>query len=131
MDNVAELDELPKLTPKQNAFVSALLEGKNASDAYRQAYNCENMSRQAIWVEASRLCASPKVALWLRHFQRIGMDGRDVVSPPRGRRAREGTSQHQTDRRFAFRRPYMLRCTGTVLRMTRNFGINQARGYVA
>jgi hypothetical protein len=31
MDNVAELDELPKLTPKQNAFVNALLEGKNAA----------------------------------------------------------------------------------------------------
>ena len=38
------LDELPTLTPKQNAFVNALLQGKTASDAYREAYNCEKIS---------------------------------------------------------------------------------------
>ena len=70
----AGLDELPTLTAKQTAFVTGLLEGKTASDAYRIAYNCENMSHGAVWVEASRLRRSPKIALWLRHFQRIGMD---------------------------------------------------------
>ena len=50
-----ELDGLPTLTAKQTAFVNALLEGKTASDAYRESYNCENMSHGAIWVEASRL----------------------------------------------------------------------------
>jgi hypothetical protein len=70
----SELVELPTLTHKQTVFVNALLEGKTASDAYRDAYNCQNMSRGAVWVEASRLRANTKVALWLRHFQRIGMD---------------------------------------------------------
>jgi hypothetical protein len=70
----AQSDELPTLTPKQTAFVNALLVGKTASGAYRESYNCKNMSHGAIWVEASRLRAHPKVALWLRHFQRIGLD---------------------------------------------------------
>ena len=66
-----ELDGLPTLTPKQTAFVNALLKGKTASDAYRD--------HEAVWVEASRLRRSPKVALWLRHFQRIGMDAARVT----------------------------------------------------
>jgi hypothetical protein len=70
----AKLDELPTLTPKQTAFVNGLMEGKTASDAYRQAYDCRGMSKGAIWVEASRLRANTKIALWLRHFQRIGID---------------------------------------------------------
>ena len=35
-DHVSNMDELPKLTPKQLAFVQALLRGKTASDAYRE-----------------------------------------------------------------------------------------------
>jgi hypothetical protein len=61
--------ELPILTPKQSAFVNALLQGKTASDAYREAYNCDKMSQGAISVEASRLRRSPKISLWLKHFQ--------------------------------------------------------------
>jgi hypothetical protein len=61
------------------AFVNALLEGKTASDAYRGAYDCENMSQEAVWVEASRLRRSPKISLWLRHFQRMGMDSARVT----------------------------------------------------
>ena len=74
MTNVVGAEELPQLTPKQAAFVNALLEGKTAADAYRAAYACESMSQGAIWVEASRLRRSPKVSLWLRHFQRIGLE---------------------------------------------------------
>jgi hypothetical protein len=47
------LDDLPTLTPKQTAFVNALLQGKTAGDAYREAYNCERMSQGAISVELS------------------------------------------------------------------------------
>ena len=72
-------DELPLLTAKQAAFVDALLAGKRASDAYRHAYNCEHMSQGAIWVEASRLRRSPKISLWLRHFQRIRADAAGVT----------------------------------------------------
>lgn len=62
-------DQLPELTPKQLAFVMALLKGKTASDAYREAYDYAGMAANSIWVAASRLRADAKVALWLRHYQ--------------------------------------------------------------
>lgn len=58
--------ELPDLTENQLAFVRALLEGNNASDAYRAAYDTSNWTNEAIWVEASRLANHPKVVLWLQ-----------------------------------------------------------------
>jgi len=52
-----------KLTAKQLAYVHAILKGaKNQSDAYREAYNAENMSAQAIWTEAGRLFRHPEVS---------------------------------------------------------------------
>lgn len=51
-----------KLTGKQSAFVRAILKGENQSDAYRSAYNAENMSDQAIWTEAGRLFRHPEVS---------------------------------------------------------------------
>jgi hypothetical protein len=64
---------LPRLTAKQQKFTNALLEGKTAAEAYRAAYNSSNMKARTVWAEASRLRANPKVAAWLEHFQRIGM----------------------------------------------------------
>ena len=78
-DSDASDPTLPLLTPKQQTFVNALLQGKTASDAYRDAYNCKAMSKAAIWVEASRLRSNTKVSLWLRHFQRIGMDAAGIT----------------------------------------------------
>ena len=44
------------LTPKQEKFVkNIVLEGMNYSDAYRSAYNTENMSDKTITEKASRL----------------------------------------------------------------------------
>lgn len=57
--------ELPELTPQQMAFVEGLLAGKTASDAYRAAYDCSNMGKNSVWVDASRLKANPKVSLWV------------------------------------------------------------------
>ena len=51
-----------KLTGKQFAFVQAILRGSNQSDAYREAYNAQNMSDQAIWTEAGRLFRHPEVS---------------------------------------------------------------------
>ena len=60
-----DVSHLPELTQKQLGFVQGLLSGLSASDAYRQAYDCEAMSKEATWVEASRLKADPNIALWL------------------------------------------------------------------
>jgi len=50
-------------TGKQRAFAQAIVDGLNQSDAYRLAYDAENMSPVAITVEASRLMDIPTVAL--------------------------------------------------------------------
>jgi hypothetical protein len=57
------------LTGKQSGFVQAILMGANQSDAYRLAYNAENMSDSTIWNEASKLFANPKVAARIRAGQ--------------------------------------------------------------
>jgi hypothetical protein len=67
-------EQEPKLTPKQQAFVHGVIEGKTATDAYRTAYNCEKMSKGAIAVEASRLLRHPKIALYLLSYRRIAAD---------------------------------------------------------
>lgn len=51
------------LTAKQGRFAAAIADGADQTQAYRTAYDAENMSQQAIWVESSRLRRHPKVAL--------------------------------------------------------------------
>ena len=58
-----------KLTHKQERFVNALLETGNQKEAYCRAYDCENMSRGAIDVEASKLTRHPKIAQRLGQFR--------------------------------------------------------------
>jgi phage terminase small subunit len=59
-----------QLTEKQSAFARAYVECKgNASEAYRRAYDAENMSADAIKVEACRLLQRPNVALTVETLQ--------------------------------------------------------------
>ena len=51
------------LTAKQGKFAAAIADGADQTLAYKTAYDAENMSPQAIWVESSRLKRHPKVAL--------------------------------------------------------------------
>jgi len=51
-----------KLTPKQEAFADGIAAGLSQSDAYRAAYDAENMKPKQIWEEASKLAANPKVS---------------------------------------------------------------------
>ncbi len=60
-----EDEELPDLTEQQREFVRHVLAGKTASDAYRAAYNTENMKPNSIWREASLLASNKNVAQWL------------------------------------------------------------------
>ena len=52
-----------KLTPKQEIFIQNVVSGMSLSDAYRNSYNAENMSDDAIRVEAHRVYNNPKVSL--------------------------------------------------------------------
>lgn len=58
------------LTEKQEAFVQAVFSGDNFSDAYRQAYDAENMSNASIHRQAHELAYSPKVSARLEQLSR-------------------------------------------------------------
>lgn len=61
---------LPKLTKKQEKFVMRyFLNGKNASEAYRFAYDTDNMKSNTIWKEASQLLKHPNVTPWLTYYE--------------------------------------------------------------
>ena len=50
------------LTDKQERFAQCIaLEGMNQSDAYRMAYNVENMTDKSIWEKASEVASNVKV----------------------------------------------------------------------
>lgn len=57
------------LTPKQTEFCRVYIETGNASEAYRQAYDAENMSPGAIKTEASLMLKNPDIALTLQSLQ--------------------------------------------------------------
>ena len=50
------------LTPKQLKFAHSAVSGVSLAEAYRQAYDAENMSERAIRTEACRLAAHPNVS---------------------------------------------------------------------
>lgn len=62
------------LTLKQIKFCKAYIETGNASESYRRAYDAENMSNEAIRVEACRLLQKPNVALTVEKMQKQAME---------------------------------------------------------
>ncbi len=70
---------MTKLTPKQEAFIGGIASGKTQSDAYRSAYDAENMTPKQIWEEASKLAASPKVSQRLFEMQQDAQE-RNLVT---------------------------------------------------
>lgn len=66
-------EELPDLTAQQQHFVEEILAGKNATEAYRAAYDCSNTSYPAIRVNACRLRSQANIALTLSIARKAGM----------------------------------------------------------
>jgi phage terminase small subunit len=54
-----------KLTPKQQKFADLYLDIGNASEAYRQAYDCTNMTAKTIGENAHQLCKHKGIARYL------------------------------------------------------------------
>ena len=52
---------MSNLTPKQEAFVQALIAGKSQREAYKEAYNAANMKDETIDVRACELLKKSKV----------------------------------------------------------------------
>lgn len=57
------------LTIKQEKFCNKYLECGNASEAYRYAYDCSNMSNNAVWNASSILLDNPKVIQRIKELQ--------------------------------------------------------------
>lgn len=57
------------LTIKQEKFCMMYVETGNASEAYRQAYNAENMTQNAVAVEACRILDSPNISLRIKELK--------------------------------------------------------------
>ncbi|MEG2039199.1 MAG: hypothetical protein RRZ73_05680 [Oscillospiraceae bacterium] len=51
-----------QLTAKQNKFIDGVVDGLSSSEAYRQAYNAENMSTESIATQAYKTAAKPHIA---------------------------------------------------------------------
>jgi len=67
------------LTIKQEKFCMVYIETGNASEAYRQAYNAENMSNEAVWVEGSRLMDNPKVSLRIEELKKSHVERHELT----------------------------------------------------
>ena len=58
------------LTEKQDKFCINIVAGMSQTDAYKNSYNAENMSIEAIYVEASRLMDNPMIALRIEELRK-------------------------------------------------------------
>lgn len=58
-----------KLTPKQEKFANLYVELGNASEAYRQSHDTEEVKKESVWVLASRLLSDVNVRLRVVELQ--------------------------------------------------------------
>ena len=57
------------LTGKQEEFAKNIVQGMNQSEAYRSAYDADDMGDNAVAVEASRMMDNPKIALRIKELR--------------------------------------------------------------
>lgn len=62
------------LTPMRESFCQAIASGSNQSDAYRQAFNAENMLPETIWNHASELAKDGKVGARIQELRNLVTD---------------------------------------------------------
>ena len=67
------------LTPKQEHFVAVYLKTSNASEAYRQAYDCSGMKDATINREAKVLMDNHKIATRLAELRFPSISNRRAV----------------------------------------------------
>ena len=68
-----------KLTPKQDKFCKVFIETGNASEAYRQAYDCENMKEATINRCAVELLENPKITARLDEIRGIHAERHNIT----------------------------------------------------
>lgn len=62
------------LTPKQETFVQGLVEGLSQRNAYKQAYNCDNMKTQTIDNKAYTLFANEELRVRYKELLEMHKD---------------------------------------------------------
>jgi phage terminase small subunit len=67
------------LTIKQERFAQKYVELGNATEAYRQSYDADEMSDEAISVEACRLKDNPKVSLRIEVLENLRLKRHEVT----------------------------------------------------
>jgi phage terminase small subunit len=70
---------MANLTPKQEKFAQKYVETGNASEAYRQSYNAENMKPEVIAVKACELLKSGNVSVKVEELQLAHRERHDVT----------------------------------------------------
>lgn len=75
MNELATIEpELPELSPRDQAFANAVLEGYTYTDAAKQTNpSCAKWQQPAIRVYASRQAAKPEVQAYIETCRRLGM----------------------------------------------------------
>lgn len=61
---------MSKLTPKQEKFCKEYIKTGNASEAYKNSYDAENMKPDTIYPAASRLLADCKIDARIKELQK-------------------------------------------------------------
>lgn len=67
------------LTIKQETFAQKYIETGVASEAYRIAYDTENMMAKTVWEEASRLLADPKVSARVKELKALHQERHEIT----------------------------------------------------
>ena len=63
-------ENLPRLKPKQRNFVANIVcRPDKPTEAYYNSYDCSNMDRKSVEVEAQKMLKHPKIALWIKYYQ--------------------------------------------------------------
>ncbi len=59
---------MSRITPKQEKFIQGVIDGLTQREAYRQAYDAENMKDESVDATASKLLKDRKIALRYREI---------------------------------------------------------------
>lgn len=70
---------MAKLTPKQEKFCQKYIETGNASEAYRQSYDCENMKPESVNRLAKDLLDNIKITSRLNELQNEHKERHDIT----------------------------------------------------
>lgn len=67
------------LTDKQEKFAQCIAKGYTQADAYREAYDCEEMSDNCLYVNACKLMNNDKVAIRVKELKERALKRYDIT----------------------------------------------------